>query len=137
MKSPTFLNPPFGALVLAIALTSGCSKKETATVTTAPEEAVPAAQAPAPVAPAPAAAPATDPSASLAAAQAAMQKQDYERAAAALLSAQNQRQPLTAEQAMAVRNQMVQLQQNLAAGVASGDPKAKAAAEMLRRSTMR
>ena len=45
--------------------------------------------------------------------------------------------PLTPEQAQAVRNQMVQLQRDLAGGVANGDPKAKAAAELLRQSTMR
>ncbi len=77
------------------------------------------------------------PDASLATAQAAMQAKDYERAATTLLAVQQQRQPLTAAQGEALRNQMVSLQQALAAGVASGDPKAKAAADLLRKSTMR
>lgn len=66
-----------------------------------------------------------------------MQARDYERSASALLAVQQQRQTLTAAQGEALRQQMVILQQNLAAAVASGDPKAKAAADLLRKSTMR
>jgi hypothetical protein len=138
MKSiNSYLKHGIGALVLVAVLSSGCGKKEEPVTTvpaeSAPVEAVaaPAARTPTPVAPT------ADASASIAAAQVAMQAQDYERAAAALLSAQTQRQPLTTEQAHAVHNQMIQLQQSLAAGVASGDPKAKAAAALLRQSTMR
>jgi hypothetical protein len=79
----------------------------------------------------------TDANASLAAAQAALQARDYERAAVALLAVQQIQQPLTAAQGEALRNQMVQLQQSVANGLASGDPKAKAAADLLRKSTMR
>ena len=128
--------------VLAITLMAGCGKKDSATTTVpnsgpAPE----AAAAPQPAAPVPANAPApvrtANPNTSLADAQAAMQARDYEKAAAALLSVQNQRQPLTPEQGLAVRNQMIQLQQSLGSAVARGDPKAKAAAALLRQSSMR
>ena len=124
-------------LVLTAVLVSSCSKEEAA-APPAPEAAPVASQpAAAPVAaPAPIK-PSTDASASIAAAQAAMQSQEYEQAAAALLAAQRSTKPLTAEQGQAVHNQMLQLQQNLANAIANGDPKAKAAAALLRQSTMR
>ncbi len=128
--------------VVLLAVLTGCGKKESpaplpesSPTTTAPALGQPAVVS-APTAPA-SVAPSTDASASLAAAKAAMQAKDYEQAAAALLAVQKMRQPLTTEQGQAVRNQVIQLQQNLAAGVASGDPKAKAAADLLRKSTMR
>jgi hypothetical protein len=70
----------------------------------------------------------------LAAADAALKTRDYDRAAASILAVQRQKQ-LTEQQAQAAHNQMVRLQSDLAAAVASGDPKAKAAAELLRRSS--
>jgi hypothetical protein len=65
--------------------------------------------------------------------QTALGAGDYEKAAAALISAQQQAD-LSAQQAEAVAAQMRQLQSSLASGVASGDPKAKAAADKLRQS---
>ena len=65
----------------------------------------------------------------------AIKAKDYEKAASAMVNLQ--RQPLTQEQAQAVRGQMVQFQRDLAAGIAAGNPKAKAAAELLRQSAMR
>ena len=129
----------FTTILLAV-LINGCGKQESAAPPSEnnPANSTPASDQPAAPAANRAAAPAsTDAAASLAAAQAAMQAKDYERAAAALLAVQQQRQPMTAEQGQALRDQMVLLQQNLAAGVASGDPKAKAAADLLRKSTMR
>jgi hypothetical protein len=127
-------------MVLITALVNGCGKKEPETVPApAGETSTTVATQPAsqPQAGAPAASTQASVNSRLTDAQAAMKAKDYERAVATLLAVQNQRQPLSVEQAQAVRNQMVQLQQNVAAGVASGDPKAKAAAEMLRQSTMR
>ena len=140
-SSSDFRSVAVCAAVLFIATVSGCGKKESPT---ALPESNPINAAPAPIQPAtapvanqPAQAVSTaDADTSLAAAQTAMQKKDYEQAAAALLAVQKQRQPLTPEQGQAVRNQMVLLQQSLATAVASGDPKAKAAADLLRKSTM-
>ena len=115
---------------------AGCSKKDSAN--SAPSGTDSAANQPAPSptpnGPAPAANnPVSSPA--LAEAQAAMKAKDYEKAASVMVNLQ--RQPLTPEQAQVVRGQMVQFQRDLAAGVASGDPKAKAAAELLRQSAMR
>jgi len=68
----------------------------------------------------------------LAEAQTAMNSRDYETAATALLAAQQT--PLTAQQAEALATQMQKLQSSLASALASGDPRAQAAAEKLRRS---
>ena len=121
------------ALVLAVSL-AGCKKAEEAGTT--PVETAPAAQPN----PAPAAAPAnpavnapTAPAeAQLAESQAALKAADYEKAATTLLNLQ--RSQLSAQQAEAVANQMRQLQGSLAAGVANGDARAKAAADKLRQS---
>jgi len=61
----------------------------------------------------------------------ALKARDYQKATETLLALQRQKQ-LTDQQSMAVRGQMVQLQSAVAAGVASGDPNAKAAADRLR-----
>jgi hypothetical protein len=74
-----------------------------------------------------------DASAALAAAEAALKAREYEQAAKNLLAIQAQKN-LSEQQALAARDQMVQLQRGLAGAVASGDPKAKAAAELLRAS---
>ena len=63
----------------------------------------------------------------------ALKARDYQKAVEATLAAQRQR-ALTDQQAAAVRNQMLQLQKDLASAIANGDAKAKAAADLLRRS---
>lgn len=61
-----------------------------------------------------------------------MKARQYDQAVEALAALQQQR--LTEQQAAVVAAQMRQLQSDLAAGVANGDPRAKAAADRLRRS---
>lgn len=68
-------------------------------------------------------------------AQAAQQARDYEKAAQALVALQHQ-QRLSEAQAAAYANQMRQFQRDLAGAVASGDPRAKAAADRLRQASM-
>lgn len=68
-------------------------------------------------------------------AQAAQQSRDYEKAAQALVALQQQKQ-LSEAQASAYANQMRQFQRDLAGAVASGDPRAKAAADQLRRASI-
>jgi hypothetical protein len=126
--------PLWLALVLGVSLT-GCKKAEEAGST--PVETAPAAQpnnaAPAPApANAAASAPTAPAETQLAESQAALQAADYEKAATTLLNLQ--RSQLSAQQAEAVANQMRQLQGSLAAGVANGDARAKAAADKLRQS---
>lgn len=68
-------------------------------------------------------------------AQAAQESRDYEKAAQALVALQQQKQ-LSEAQATAYANQMRQFQRDLAGAVASGDPRAKAAADQLRRASI-
>ena len=75
-----------------------------------------------------------DTKAAMSAAAAALKAKQYEDATKLILALQAQR--LSDQQAAAVHNQMVQLQRNVANGVASGDPNAQAAAEILRASAM-
>lgn len=117
------------SLMFALAL-CGCGKKE---------EPVPA---PAPVAPAaaPAAVPAAVqnaaiiPDARLAESQAAIKAGEYDKAAEALISLR--RTQMSEQQAAVAAAQMRQLQGSLAQAVASGDPRAKAAADRLRQSAL-
>lgn len=62
----------------------------------------------------------------------AYKAREYDEAAEALLALQ--RQKLSEQQALEARNRMIQFQRDLAGAVASGDPKAKAAADKLRAS---
>jgi len=62
---------------------------------------------------------------------------DYDKAAQCLIAIQQQQRFLSEQQAAAYWSQMSAFQSGLAARVAAGDPKAKAAAERLRASTMR
>jgi hypothetical protein len=62
---------------------------------------------------------------------AALKAKDYEKAVDAALAAQQQK-ILTQQQSEALRNQMVQLQQDLVNAIAAGDAKAKAASQRLR-----
>ena len=122
-----------GLFCIAVILLSACHKKEEqAAQTPAPDAGQPSAtvsnQAPGNPA---AQAPVIDTSKALAEADAALRRKEYEQAVATMLKLQQQR-GLTEQQSEAVRNAQIHLQQNLAGAVAGGDPKAKAAADMLR-----
>jgi len=114
---------------LLLTLLAGCGKKETAVQTPVPETTAPVAQQVQPAAN-PAAATAVAPDARLVESQAALKAGDYDRAAAALVAMQAAR--LNEQQAAAAAQQMRQLQSRLASAVASGDPRAIAAAKRLR-----
>jgi hypothetical protein len=132
-------------LLFLIALTAatGCKKAQPTETAPAPTQdnastapatpnanpTQPANQAQAP-AQAPAA-PTVDTTKAFADVNAALKAKDYQKATDTLLAIQRQR-ALTEQQAMAVRGQMVQLQGAVAAGLANGDPNAKAAADRLR-----
>jgi hypothetical protein len=138
---PVFRFGKTAMLVFIAAVTvTGCSKK--AEISTAPAPDAGAATAAATPAPAPAPAAhatavpvLTDIKQSLAEVDAALKAKAYEKAVQNLLAVQQQKQ-LTEEQAQQAHSEMVGLQQNLAAAIAAGDPNAKAAAELLRRSAM-
>lgn len=128
--------------VLVAAAVIGCSKKEQKSSAAAPPSdaatpAAPAAAAAAEAAPVPVVnvQSIADTKAAMAAADAALRARQYDQAAKTLLLLQQQRQ-LSAQQALAVRDQMRQLQTDLAGAVGSGDPRAKAAADMLRAAAM-
>jgi hypothetical protein len=121
--------------LLALTAAIGCKKAAPTESAPAPENASSPAPAPngqpANQAPAQAqAAPTVDTTRAFADMNTALKAKDYQKAADTLLFLQ--RKPLTDQQAIAVHGQMVQLQGAVAAGVASGDPNAKAAADKLR-----
>lgn len=129
----------FLLLLITLAVVTNCSKKAAKPTVAAPamelETNNPAAAATTTAAP-PSVIPAsTDINQSFADADAAIRAKEYEKAVQNLLAVQNQRQ-LTEQQSLEARNRMVGLQRNLAAAIADGDPNAKAAAELLRRSAM-
>jgi len=133
LTSRVVLKTLTASLCLA-AFLSGCSKKEAAV--SAPETPVaPVAEAPA-SAPTPAvsAASAAAMTRALADADAALKAKEYEKAVQAVLALRQQR--LSEQQAQAAHNQMIQIQSALGAALQSGDPRAKAAVEMIRQSTM-
>jgi hypothetical protein len=130
------------ALSLMIVVVGGCSKKadEPAAASasqqaaTAPADAQPAATDQAAQAPS---GPVLDSSqmvgdakAAMADADAAVRQREYEKAVKTMLAIQQAQ--LNAEQAAAARQQMINLQRTLANAIASGDPNAVAAGEMLR-----
>ena len=134
--------PPLVALSVAILL-SACSKKSEASApasgdaqaTTAP--AAPDPQAQAPEAPRAPSGPVLDTTQlagnakqAMADADAALRQREYEKAVRTMLAIQQAQ--LSAQQAEAARQQMIVLQRNLANAVASGDPNAAAAAQILR-----
>src|SRR6185503_6993272 len=131
-----FLGFTFALLVVL----SGCSKKETP----APEAAVPppapapaAAAAPAEAPPAPVATPGQiDVKSSFSQSDQALKRKDYETAADALIRLQVARVPMTEAQGFDRINRMRDLQKQIADAMMSGDPNAKRAAELLRRSAM-
>lgn len=129
--------------VLASLVLVGCGKKQAGTPT--PTAATPAdtgATATAASEPAPAEQPApaivvnnintADTKAAMSAAAAAAKARQYEEAVKLMIALREQR--LNEQQAAAYHNQMIQLQRNLADGVANGDPNAQAAAQILRES---
>lgn len=119
--------------LVTVLLTTGCGKsstEEAETAAPAPEAATEAQPNQPTAAPAPTAA---APNVYLQESKTALSAGDYEKAAAALISAQQQAN-LSAQQAEAVAAQMRQLQSSLAGAVAGGDARAKAAADKLRAS---
>lgn len=130
---PIFL--PWVVAIVSLTFVTGCKKEAADPATSNPTPAAPMeATSATPVAtPVPAAAPAVD--SRFAESQAAINAGDYEKAATALIAVQQV--PLTEQQAELAAKQMRQLQSALASAVAGGDPRAKAAADKLRRSTPR
>jgi hypothetical protein len=130
------------ACLLLVALFVGCSKHKDES-STAPSTTPVASTASAPDS---AAAPATDPAsqapvldssqmtgdpkAALADADAAIRQKEYEKAAKLMLAIQQAQ--MDRQQAALAHQQMVAFQRNLANAIASGDPNAKAAADILR-----
>jgi len=131
-------------LLAALTLIAGCSKKSEpvpAAQTTTPDAAAAAPAAAPETAAADAAAPQPGPvldtsqmegnaKIAMAEADAALRQKEYEKAVRTMLAIQQAQ--LNAQQAEAARQQMNALQRNLAAGVATGDPQAIAAAQILR-----
>jgi hypothetical protein len=130
--------------LLSIAVVTGCKKSQSTETTPAPQTgSTPTSGASTPSAPEPANRPAAQPAAQPAAAptvdttkafadvNSALKARDYQKATDTLLAIQRTPQ-LTEQQSLAIHGQMVQLQGAVAAGVASGDPNAKAAADRLR-----
>ena len=134
------------ALLLAVMIPFGssCKKKEaTAPVSAVPTAAPAVAEAAAAPSPAPMAPPPptdynvqVDAKATLDAAQAAIRSKEYVKAAQSLLVVQRQK-ALTPQLSSDAREHMIRLQAALAAAQASGDPSARAAAEVLRRAGSR
>jgi hypothetical protein len=127
-----------GLIVLTVAV--GCKKSQPneSAPAPAPENASTASPTPVPANSGPsqpgAQAPATptvDTTKAITDVNAALKNKDYKKATDSLLAVQ--RLPnLTDQQAAAVHGQMVELQKAVAAGLANGDPNAKAAADQLR-----
>lgn len=132
---------PAAALLVAAAVMCGCSKKADQSsapqpaapeVAATPAQGTPAADAAAqpPSGPVLDASQMGDAKQAMADADAALRQRNYEKAVRTMLAIQQAQ--LTAQQAEAARQQMYSLQRNLANAIASGDPNAAAAAEILR-----
>lgn len=122
-------------VLLAVFLAAGCSNKEQPPAATAPSGATISQTAN----PAQAAAPAAQPTppntavnAGIAQAQAAMQARQYEQAANTLANLRTNNAPMTGKQLMSLNRAQADLQNQLSAAAAAGDPQAKAAYEMMR-----
>ncbi len=114
-------------------LFSACSKKEEpAPQAAAPAPAAPEAAKPDEAATASGAKPNVNVSKEIAKADTSLKQRDYEAAADSLLKAQYSGQPMTKSQTVDHYNKMRQLQQQIAEAMMHNDPKAKAAAELLR-----
>jgi|SRR4051812_20962657 len=134
LKGSVFISTLSVLCALALSQTS-CKKKQEASAPATSNEPVASAPAPAPesstTAPAiPEPAASTDANQALNSAQVALKNREYDKAAATLLYAQQQ--SLNQQQAEAARAQMAQLQKDLIGALGTGDPKAKAAADMIR-----
>ena len=128
--------------ILGLAVFAGCSKKTDQAST--PPPAQPVAAAPAPETPAPdpnaqqqPTGPALDTSqmvgdakTAMAEADAELRQREYEKAVRTMLAIQQAN--LDAQQAALAHQQMINLQRNLAAAIASGDQNAIAAGQLLR-----
>jgi hypothetical protein len=119
----------FSSSALLITLLAGCGKKETEVQTSAPVTTPPVAQQVQRAA----TTTSSTPDARLVESRAALKARDYDQAAAALVAMQAAR--LNEQQAAAAAEQMRQFQSSLASGVASGDPRAIAAANRLRKAS--
>lgn len=127
----------FCSLVILLGFAvAGCSKKEQPPAATAPTQ----AQTPQAASSAQGTAPAAQPAqptyatvdAGIAQARAAMRAKEYDRAANALSNLRTTGVPMTGQQLMSLNKAQADLQNQLGAAAAAGDPKAKAAYEMLR-----
>ncbi len=120
----------YSACLLLVLIIASCGKKED---TAAPAPSTPASSASAPAENnAQSGGAVIDAKPVLAKIDTAYKAKQYDEAADALLALQ--RQKLSEQQALEARNRMIQFQRDLAGAVASGDPKAKAAADKLRAS---
>jgi hypothetical protein len=130
--------PQLFVLPLIGVLLAGCGgKKEespppvpAAEAQTQPQAVAAPAPAPVPVAPVDSAAAVTE---RLRQVEAAQRAREYEKAAEAMAQLQMRQRLLTEQQAALMQQRMQALQADLASAVASGDPRAKAAADRLRR----
>ena len=129
-RTPSFW---FSSSALLITLLAGCGKKEAEPPAPAPQTTAPVAQQVQPAA-TPASSRPDAPDARLAQSQAALKARDYDQAAATLVAMQHNR--LNEQQAAAAAAQMRELQSSLAGAVASGDPRAIAAANRLRQASL-
>ena len=133
---------PLSALALVVFF-AGCSKRQAPAPAATQPETAPVAAAPATETPPADAAPQApsgpvfdtsqftgDPKQAMADADAAFRQREYEKAVRTMLAVQQAQ--LNAQQAAAARQQMIALQRNLANAVASGDPNAAQAAQILR-----
>lgn len=118
------------AVITTLVVASGCGKESADESTPNQSNPTPAVAASANPSPTPASSATASLDSRFAESQNAINGRDYERAATTLLAVQQT--PLTEQQAEMLAKQMRQLQNSLAGAVASGDPKAKAAADKLR-----
>jgi len=122
--------------VIAVLVFTGCSKKENPPP--AVETPVATVDQPAPAVAQPVAFTGEpQPQQWMTEAQSQQQAGDYDKAAQYLLAIQNQQALLSQQQAAVYWKQMSAFQSDLAARVAAGDPRAKAAAERLRAAATR
>src|SRR5258706_5873480 len=119
----------YSACLLLVLIIASCGKKED---TAAPAPSTPASSASAPAENNAQSGAVIDAKPVLAKIDTAYKAKQYDEAADALLALQ--RLQLSEQQALEARNRMIQFQRDLAGAVASGDPKAKAAADKLRAS---
>lgn len=133
-NSVTNMKTIYGILtsIVAFILLVGCGKKE-APVTAHPVE---TQNAEANHAASPTADPVVTIPISLTQVQAATKAGNYDQAVQMLADMQHNTQQMTPQQSSAIQNQMRLLQADIATAAANGDPKAKAAADALRRASM-